>query len=340
VTRLVLLATSPRVAPGLLSRAAWQVLEAGPVFVSDPGAAVAEALASAGIALTTIDTTRSSSALAADLAAAAASTGTATWVLRDEDDEVAAAVQTHLADAAPDMQIERLDGSWDLPGARLLDVVTVMDRLRSPGGCPWDARQDHATLAPYLLEEAYEAFQAIEDSDLDALRDELGDVLLQVAFHARMAEELPAAQRWTIDDVATGLVGKLVRRHPHVFAGTDVDGAEAVVANWEAIKSAERGGASAVAGVPMAAPALSLAATLQRKSARAGLDGLASTTPEARLVEYERSPSPEAAGELLWALVAELAGQGIDAEAALRARARAFRDRIAAAGTTSPASES
>src|ERR1700759_5762228 len=104
------------------------------------------------------------------------------------------------------------------PGERLLDAVATMDRLRSPGGCPWDAKQDHASLAPYLLEEAYEAFQAIEDGNLPALREELGDVLLQIAFHARLAEELPAAERWSIDDVATGLFDKVVRRSPHVFA--------------------------------------------------------------------------------------------------------------------------
>ena len=138
--------------------------------------------------------------------------------------------------------LEVLHGSWDLPGARLLDVVATMDRLRSPGGCPWDAEQDHASLAPYLLEEAYEAFQAIEDGDLGALREELGDVLLQVAFHARLAEELPDDERWTIDDVAGGLVDKLIRRHPHVFAGRDGRGADEVNANWEAIKAAERGG--------------------------------------------------------------------------------------------------
>ena len=118
--------------------------------------------------------------------------------------------------AALDGPAEVVDGAADPPGARLLDVVAVMDRLRSPGGCPWDAEQTHASLRPYLLEEAYEAYAAIEDGDADGLREELGDVLLQVVFHARLAEE--ADPPWSVDDVAAGLVAKLVRRHPHVFA--------------------------------------------------------------------------------------------------------------------------
>ena len=96
----------------------------------------------------------------------------------------------------------------------------MMDRLRSPGGCPWDAEQTHASLAPYLIEEAYETLEAIETADLVALREELGDLLLQVLFHARLAEEAAAGQRFGIDDVAADLVAKLVRRHPHVFART------------------------------------------------------------------------------------------------------------------------
>ena len=122
------------------------------------------------------------------------------------------------------------------PGARLLDVVAVMDRLRSPGGCPWDAKQTHDSLKPYLLEEAYEAYAAIEDGDRADLREELGDVLLQVAFHARLAQE--HSEPWSIDDVAGDLVDKLVRRHPHVFAGAPADDLDAT---WEAMKKAEKG---------------------------------------------------------------------------------------------------
>jgi XTP/dITP diphosphohydrolase len=209
-------------------------------------------------------------------------------------------------------------------GAALLEAVAIMDRLRSPGGCPWDAEQDHASLAPYLLEEAYEAFQTIEDGDLDALRDEIGDVLLQVLFHARIAEELPEGERWSIDDVAAGLVAKLTRRHPHVFGDTAVADADEVTLNWEQLKAVERGGASPVASVPMSMPALTLAAKLQRK---ADLD--ASDDPTALVAAVERyagTASIEAAGELLWEAVSAMRAAGIDPEAALRARARSFRD--------------
>ncbi|HVS67368.1 MAG TPA: MazG family protein [Mycobacteriales bacterium] len=215
-------------------------------------------------------------------------------------------------------------------GAALLQAVAVMDRLRSPGGCPWDAEQTHESLAPYLLEEAYEAFQAIEDGDLDALRDELGDVLLQVLFHARLAEELPAAKRWTVDDVAAGLVAKLERRHPHVFGDVEVQDADDVNRNWEQIKAAERGDKHPVASVPLAAPALVLAAKLQRKAgeAPAGDASVLVTAAE----RYAAEQSADAAGELLWAAVSVMRAVGIDAEAALRARARRFRDEVLSEG--------
>ena len=115
----------------------------------------------------------------------------------------------------PDVEV--VVGSWDVQGGRLLDVVATMDRLRSPGGCPWDAEQTHASLAPYLVEEAHEVLHAIEGGDRRHLAEELGDVLLQVVFHARVAEEA-AEEAFDIDTVAGLLVDKLVRRHPHVFA--------------------------------------------------------------------------------------------------------------------------
>jgi XTP/dITP diphosphohydrolase len=121
----------------------------------------------------------------------------------------------------------------------LLRAVAVMDRLRSPGGCPWDAAQSHRSLAKYLLEETYETLEAIETDDMALLREELGDLLLQVLFHARLAEELPAAQRFGIDDVAGDLVAKLVHRHPHVFAAVPVADAAEVNENWERLKAVE-----------------------------------------------------------------------------------------------------
>ena len=121
-------------------------------------------------------------------------------------------------------------------GQRLLDVVRVMARLRAQDGCPWDAEQTHRTLARHLLEETHELIEAIEADDDDAMRDELGDVLLQVVFHAQLAAD---DGRWDVDDVAEGLVKKLIYRHPHVFGEVDVSGADEVLVNWEQLKAAE-----------------------------------------------------------------------------------------------------
>jgi XTP/dITP diphosphohydrolase len=324
--RLVLLLASPRVAVGLLTADAWAALQAGPLFASESDAVALAPIVASGVEVRAVAAGRAPAAVAADLVAAARHSGTATWWTgTDPEGAVVSALRTASVDV-DGVMVEELCGSWDLPGARLLDVVTTMDRLRSPGGCPWDAKQDHASLAPYLLEEAYEAFQTIEDGDLPGLRGELGDVLLQVAFHARLAEELPEDERWTIDDVASGLVDKLVRRHPHVFAGLTVVDADEVNANWESIKSAERGETSALANVPLAAAALTLAATLQRKAARSGVGDLQADPLPTALAAFDRSPSSQTAGQLLWSLVEAMRSAGIDAEAALRARSREFRD--------------
>jgi XTP/dITP diphosphohydrolase len=202
------------------------------------------------------------------------------------------------------------------PGSRFLDLVAVQDRLRSPGGCPWDAEQTHASLVRFLLEEAYECVEAIETGDRAHLREELGDLLMQIVFHARIAEEDPA-QPWTIDDVTGDIVDKLVRRHPHVFADADADDAAAVEANWEQIKAAEKGRTSAVEGVPLGQPALALADALWRRATRAGLaDGVL--------------PDGDDVGAQLFRLVAQARDEGIDPEAALRATARGVRDAIVA----------
>ena len=161
----------------------------------------------------------------------------------------------------------------DRPGEALLRLVAVMDTLRV--SCPWDARQTHESLAPHLLEECYEALEALESGDPAALRDELGDVLLQVVFHARIAAEAADGTGYTIDDVADGIVAKLIRRHPHVFADVSVSGPEEVKRNWDAIKAAERAEAAGAPGsvldtVPFGQPALSLADQLQRRAERAG----------------------------------------------------------------------
>jgi len=346
VSRLVLLVTSPRVAAGTLSWDAWTALRAGPVFTRDQSSPQLPALQAAGIDVEAIDPTWPPVAVARLLRDAVRETGTVTWLAGPAGDEdigrALGEIATQSADAGQQLDVEVLPGSWDLPGARLLDVVATMDRLRSPGGCPWDAEQTHDSLAPYLLEEAYEAFQAIEDEDPSALREELGDVLLQVAFHARLAEERDDDTRWSIDDVAAGLVDKLVRRHPHVFGDREVSGADEVVANWDQIKAEEKAGRSAVGGVPMSMAALTLAATLQRKAAKFGLPAelvapelLAAETPGAAVAaaaaHYESTPGVESAGQLLWAVVAAMRADDVDAEAALRGRSRKFRDRLDAA---------
>ncbi len=297
--RVVLVACSPRVPPGLLSWPAWEALRAGPVSTSDAGCAQLPFLHDAGIAVSV------EAADAAVLITRAAAGQTVVW-LAPEPDLVRALGRAAVAGGAP---VELVHGSYDLPGARLLDVVAVMNRLRSPGGCPWDADQTHDSLRPYLLEEAYEAYQALEDSNLVDLREELGDVLLQVVFHARLAQE--GVQPWSIDDVAGDLVDKLVRRHPHVFAGGSADDLEG---SWEALKSAEKGRTSVTDGVPLSQPALALAAKLQKRASRLGAP----------------VPAYEGLGGRLWDLVARCRQEGTDPEAALRATARAFLDRLAA----------
>jgi XTP/dITP diphosphohydrolase len=202
-------------------------------------------------------------------------------------------------------------------GVALLDAVAVMDRLRSPGGCPWDAEQTHASLLQYLVEECYELYDAIEHGDRDAMREELGDVLLQVLFHARVATEEDGG--FTIDDVADELVVKLVGRHPHVFAGTErVDTAARQEQRWEELKRAEKKRVSSVDGVALGQPAVALAAKLTSRSARAGLP-------------HELLPSGPGVGEQLFALAATAKLAGVDPEAELRAAALRFADAVRAA---------
>ena len=204
-----------------------------------------------------------------------------------------------------------------VPGDRLLEAVRVMDRLRSPGGCPWDAEQTHGSLAPYLLEEAYETLEAIENADLAALREELGDLLLQVLFHARLAEEADPDSRFGIDEVAGDLVAKLTRRHPHVFGAVTAATAEQVASNWEDIKRAEKRRSSVTEGVPLNQPALSLAAKLIGRTNRSGLP--------------VQLPAGAGIGERLFALVDEAVRDGVDPELALRRTTLRYRDLVRAA---------
>ncbi len=297
--RVVLVVCSPRIPPGLLSWPAWEALRSGPVSTTDAEHPQLPFLTAAGVQVTVVPPP-----LPGSLHERAGSGETVVWLAPDAELVRAVAAGAVSGGAA----VELVHGSYDPPGARLLDVVAVMDRLRSPGGCPWDARQTHDSLRAYLLEETYEAYQAIEDGDLAGLREELGDVLLQVVFHARLAQEEDPA--WSIDDVAGDLVDKLVRRHPHVFAGASADDLEGT---WEAQKAAEKGRTSVTDGIALSQPALALAAKLQRRAARLGVP----------------LPHYDGLGGRLWDLVGRCREEGVDPEELLRTTARAFRDRLA-----------
>ncbi len=212
----------------------------------------------------------------------------------------------------PDLEL--LPGSYDLPGARLLDLVQVMDRIRL--ACPWSSRQTHKGLAKYGIEEAYELVEAIEDGDRDELREELGDVLLQVVFHARIAQE-DQDEPFSIDDVAGTIVDKLIHRHPHVFGDETAETPEDVKAHWLRTKAAEKQRDSVTDGVPLGQPGLALVAKLSSRVHGAHLD-----VP---------LPAGEGIGYELLAMAVRAEQSGVDPEAALRAAARTYRDAIRAA---------
>ena len=321
---LIVLATSPRVAPGVLSWPAWEALRSATVVLAPPGHPQLPALDEAGIAYRVVEEPDVES-LAPD--------AVVVWLPRPGDDPP-------LPSGA-----RLIHGSTDLPGAHLIDLVETMDRLRVD--CPWDARQTHASLAPHLLEEPYEALEAFESGDEQAFREELGDVLLQVVFHARIAAERDDGTGYTIDDVADGIVDKLVRRHPHVFGDVTVSGADEVKRNWDAIKAEEkkaqaerRAGAEAgeavpsvLDGVPFAQPALALVAQLQRRAARAGVPAeLARLDGDTRSGELagdgELAGAGEDIGRELFRLVARAREAGRDPEMELRAAARRYRDLV------------
>jgi XTP/dITP diphosphohydrolase len=246
--RLGLLVTSPRVAPGLLSRGAWEVVSTAAVrlarSVDDP---LAEAVVEAGLPVEEVGD-EPAPVLARRLVDLAAGVAVVWLGASDGDPGLADAVASEVSRLDPPPDVELVVGSWDVQGGRLLDVVATMDRLRSPGGCPWDAEQTHETLAPYLVEEAHEVVHAIGSGDPAHLAEELGDVLLQVVFHARVAEEA-GEEGFDIDTVAGLLVEKLVRRHPHVFADGEATSPAEVEQAWERIKAEERASRPGYAGV-------------------------------------------------------------------------------------------
>jgi len=204
-------------------------------------------------------------------------------------------------------------------------LVQVLDQLRSPGGCPWDAEQTHASLARYLLEETYEALEAMDQGDLGSLREELGDLLLQIVFHARIAQETDAT--FSLDSIAQGVVDKLVRRHPHVFTDLVVTSSEELEANWAKVKQEEKQRDSVTDGVPQAMPALQLATQLIYRARKSGVvAGDPQVTEDLRKVIGEVTQENIAA--LLVATV-ELAREvDIESESVLRAEMMRYRTRV------------
>ncbi|CAN2232191.1 MazG family protein [Candidatus Planktophila dulcis] len=207
--------------------------------------------------------------------------------------------------------------------SQLQRLVEVMDRLRSPGGCPWDAEQTHESLIKYLLEESYEFIDAIETDDRAGMREELGDVLLQVYFHSRIAQDHPS-DPFSIEDVAGAIADKLISRHPHVFENLEVSGTDEIIENWEAIKAREKGRTSAIDGIAMAQPALPLVAKILYRAEKYNVD--------LHLDEYSSEKATEkSVGEALASVIAWAHENGIDPENALRAQAREMIRQIQAA---------
>ncbi|SDP37636.1 XTP/dITP diphosphohydrolase [Pedococcus dokdonensis] len=320
--RLTLLVGSPRIAPGLFTRAAWQALdEADAVLARDDSEPLALAVDEAGVPVGHLGDL-SAPSLARTLMDRAAG-GSLVWVASaDGDPGLTDAIASEVSRLGSPPDVEVLVASWDVPGSRLLDLVAVMDRLRSPGGCPWDAEQTHESLVKYLIEESHEAAEAIESGDRDHIREELGDVLLQVVFQARVAQE-HGTEPFDVDDVAGAIVEKLVRRHPHVFADGDASTPAEVERAWEQIKADERAAKAAQAphgggedghqgllhGIPRSLPSLLAADKVLARWERTGRGAL---------------PEGEGYGAELLALLARARADGVDVDAELRRALRAL----------------
>ncbi|MCF3105530.1 nucleoside triphosphate pyrophosphohydrolase [Streptomyces roseoverticillatus] len=310
--RIVLLTTSHRVAPGLLSWPAWQALRAADrVLCADAGHPQLPYLREAGIEV------EHGSATARELVDFCASGRRSAVVITSAEGE--SALTDGLARLAGSGRetmpaLELLPGSYDLPGARLLDLVQVMDRIRV--ACPWSGVRTHEDLAKYALEETYELLEAIETGDREALREELGDVLLQVVFHARIAQDDPD-EAFSVDDVAGAIVDKLIHRHPHVFGEESAETPEDVRAHWMRTKAEEKGRESVTEGVPLGQPALALTAKLASRARSQGLDVAV--------------PAGDGIGYELLALAVRAEASGVEPETALRAAARTYRDAIRSA---------
>jgi len=211
-----------------------------------------------------------------------------------------------------------------MSGSELQRLVGVMDRLRSPGGCPWDAEQTHESLVKYLLEESYEFIDSVDAKDREGMREELGDVLLQVYFHSRIAQDHPT-DPFSIEDVARSIADKLIRRHPHVFEGLQVSGTEEIIENWEEIKAREKGRTSALDGVALAQPALPLVEKLLYRAEKYKVN------VELTKYQSEKPATQESVGEALASIIAWARDNEIDPENALRLYGRQIAEQIKAA---------
>lgn len=285
------LVLSPRVAPGLLTLPAWDALRSAARVLATVDDEQVRAIVAMGIP---VEITADRPAYADDVVWIAPP-GYAAWARQLADD---------LVGTGEGSDVEVLHGSYDLPGSSVLDLVDVMDRLRRE--CPWTSTQTHESLSHYLLEEAHETLEALDSGDRDHLREELGDLLMQVVFHARIAAE--ADDGWDVDDVAAGITQKLVYRNPHVFADGDASTAEEVDAAWQRLKATEKRRSSPFDGIPDTLPALALADKVLGR-----LDGVDVSGPDL--------------GSRLLALVAEARASGVNAEETLRQAVRSLPER-------------
>lgn len=213
-------------------------------------------------------------------------------------------------------------------------LVEIMARLRGTNGCPWDIEQTHESLRRYLIEEAYEVIEAIDDKDIHHLKEELGDLLLQVVFHAQIASE---SDEFTMDDILEGIITKLERRHPHIFGDVKVSSAREVVINWEKIKNQETGEVSAIAGIPKSLPALLYAYKLQSKAAKVGFDWesvegalekISEEVDELRQARAGEGRIEDEVGDLLFAVVNVARHLDVDPELALKSTSNKFENRF------------
>jgi XTP/dITP diphosphohydrolase len=348
--RVVLVETSDLL-PGLLPFQAWDALAtADVVLLRDPAAhPSAAALHLAGLDLVALDPTPldrgdllltrpgdpDDRRLAKSLVAIARERGRVVYLLEDSERGLAPALAGMVAEH--DVEIELVFLAQLPRGTELLRAVSIMDRLRDPdGGCPWDLEQDHHSLARYLVEETYELLDAVAVENDHDVMEELGDVLLQVLFHARIAAERHA---FGVDDVARTLVDKLVRRHPHVFAGVEgVDDADAVQRNWDRLKSTEKGGRGPLDGIPSGMPGLALLDALLRRVRRLGMmpeePAVVVADLRATLDMLEAGVAGTNADEveLVGRLMAQAAGLarllGVEADAAARTAAARLRAEV------------